>query len=68
MKEKVNQLIQVYRVRLQRKEKIFQPYKDMNNNLEYKMSELEYATFKTLQAEIQQFKNFIEELEYILEE
>jgi hypothetical protein len=64
---KILTTIQHYKTKLARKEKIIQPYKEKINDIDYTMTEKEYADFKVLEAEISLIKLFLDDLDYIFE-
>ena len=66
MEEKIKDSIEFYQTKLDRKERMVQPYQDKLNDDE-KMTEVEYAQLKTYQAEISMLKRFIDDLKYIIE-
>ena len=66
MEDKIKDSIEFYQTKLDRKERLVQPYQDKLNDDE-KMTEVEYAQLKAYQAEISLIKKFIENLKYIIE-
>lgn len=66
MLNKINERIEYYNKALARMERLVEPYHKKRNKLE-DLSNNEYCQMLVLEAEIQQVKEFIEDLEYILE-
>jgi chromosome segregation ATPase len=71
MNNKINESINFYQTKLNRKKEAIKSYREKLTMSMYddtaKLTEKEYAEFKVLEAEISLIEKFIEDLEYINE-
>lgn len=66
MEERINYMLTYHETTLKRKENLVKPYHDKRNKLE-DLTISEYTSMLVLEAEIQQEREFIEDLKYIKE-
>lgn len=68
MEKDIVELIDVYKTKLERKERLVQPYIQKKNEDIHSMNEKEYADYKVYEASINLLKIIIKDLEIILED